>query len=60
MYTHITYGLKNILFKGIVKMEMAKEIWERYGGVHSDPNFIWIQREPTDLEIFDYDYKQNQ
>lgn len=51
MLTHIAYGLNNILFKGVVTMEMAREIWDRYEGVVSMPNFIWIQREPSEDEI---------
>ena len=51
MYTHIAYGLNQIIFKGVVTLEMAKEIWKKYGDTTSMPNFIWTQREPSEDEI---------
>lgn len=58
MFVYLAYGLGRVVFSGVVTQEMAKEIWNGYGGTTNSENFIWIMREATKEDIETYNKKK--
>jgi hypothetical protein len=54
---YLCYGLNQIV-KVVVTNEMAREIWDKSSGLHSDPNFLWINREATEDDIEKYSHPE--